>query len=122
MTPIQRVSWSRALTIALTCLVLACIGLLIGIGLVARDLNDVATDLEGAADTQQEILDSQVASTEALDCRTEQYKEFFAGVAQAIYALATDAPINDEAIERLRVAANNLPNIDTVCGNGNASS
>lgn len=115
MTPIQRVSWSCALTIALACLVVACLGLLVGIGLVARDLNDVANDLEGAADTQQEILDSQVASTEALDCRTEQYKEFFAGVAQAIYSLATDRPINDEAVERLRIAANNLPNIDVVC-------
>lgn len=115
MNPIQKVSWTRTLTIALICLTLACGGLLIGIGLVARDLNDVADDLEGAADTQQEILNSQVDSTEVRECQTQQYKEFFAGVAQAVYALATDQPINDEALGRLRVAAENLPNIDVVC-------
>lgn len=115
------VTWPKTVAYTLLAVVVVLAGVVVGVGLIALDLSDAAGDLERVAADQQETLDGQDAARERSECLTEEYKEFFAGTAQTLYALAlsvvndTDTMIPDEAIDRLRRAARVLPNIDERC-------
>mgnify|MGYP001568896047 CR=1 FL=1 len=61
---------------------------------------------------------AQDEAAERSRCLTDEYKDFFAGIAQGLYALAVDESLPQEAIDRLAHAADVLPDIDTICDDG----
>lgn len=105
----------KTLARALLTIACACMGLLALLTIVALSLRGVVTDLRDSARRQDAVIDAQDAAQDRSECLTAEYKEFFAGTAQTLYALVTDSATPQSAVRRLERAARVLPDIDTIC-------
>jgi hypothetical protein len=109
------VTWPKTVAYSLLAVV-TVLGMVVAIlGFVVTDLRSAATHLESVAEDQRDTLEGQADAEERSECLTSEYKEFFAGTAQALYAVLEDRPPPQDAIDRLSRAARVLPDIDTIC-------
>jgi hypothetical protein len=95
------VTWPKTVAYSLLAVVAVMLAVVVALGFVVYDLRGT---VNGQADAR-----------ERSECLTSEYKEFFAGTAQALYAVLKDRPPPQDAIDRLSRAARVLPDIDTIC-------
>jgi hypothetical protein len=95
------VTWPKTVAWSLLAVVAVMLAVVVALGFVVYDLRGT--------------VNGQDDARERSECLTSEYKEFFAGTAQTLYALVTDSSPPESAVERLERAARVLPDIDDIC-------